>query len=66
MKILATGANGYLGVGIVKAILDNGHEVVAADFDDDCVDKRADKRPCNILKLKMLMIILEKRMFYSI
>ena len=32
MKILVTGANGYLGSGIVKAILDSGNEVVAADF----------------------------------
>ena len=32
MKILVTGANGYLGVGIVKAILDSGNDVVAVDF----------------------------------
>ena len=32
MKILVTGANGYLGQGIVKAILDKGNEVIAADF----------------------------------
>ena len=29
MKILVTGANGYLGQGILKGLLDNGHEVVA-------------------------------------
>ena len=29
MKILVTGANGYLGQGIVKELLDNGHNVVA-------------------------------------
>ena len=28
MKILVTGANGYLGQGVVKALLDNGHSVV--------------------------------------
>lgn len=27
MKILVTGANGYLGQGVVKALLDNGHSV---------------------------------------
>ena len=32
MKILVTGANGYLGQGIVKSILELGHDVVAADF----------------------------------
>ena len=32
MKILVTGANGYLGQGIVSALLDDGAEVVAADI----------------------------------
>lgn len=41
MKILVTGANGYLGRGIVSSLLDKGAEVVAADFNVDSVDKRA-------------------------
>lgn len=32
MKILVTGANGYIGQGVVKAILDSGNEVIATDF----------------------------------
>ena len=40
MKILVTGANGYLGQGVVKALLDNGHSVVAADFKTNYVDAR--------------------------
>lgn len=48
MKILVTGANGYLGQGVVKALLDNGHSVVAADFKTNYVDDRAEK----MLKLK--------------
>lgn len=51
MKILVTGANGYLGQGIVKKILDYGHEVIAADLKLDCVDDRAIKIPCNIFDL---------------
>ena len=43
MKILITGANGYLGQGIVKAALDIGCEVVAADFSCEHVDSRAEK-----------------------
>jgi hypothetical protein len=39
MKILVTGANGYLGQGVVKALLDNGHSVVAADFKTNYVDE---------------------------
>lgn len=50
MKILVTGANGYLGQGIVKAILDNGNEVVAADFMTDHVDNRAEKKACNLFE----------------
>ena len=32
MKVLVTGANGYLGQGVVKELLDKGHEVVAVDM----------------------------------
>ena len=41
MKILVTGAGGYLGQGIVKALLDEGHEVIAADRETGRVDERA-------------------------
>ena len=51
MKILVTGANGYLGQGIVKHILDCGNEVVAADFKIDHVDERADRRACNLFEI---------------
>lgn len=43
MKILVTGANGYLGQGIVKAIIDSGHHVVATDYKVDNIDNRAEK-----------------------
>ncbi len=48
MKILVTGANGYLGQGIVKHLLDNNHYVVATDFDVDNVDDRAEKKACDL------------------
>ena len=32
MKVLVTGANGYLGSGIVKELLDDGIDVIATDF----------------------------------
>lgn len=48
MKILVTGANGYLGQGIVKHFLDHNVDVVAADFKTDCVDERADRRACDL------------------
>ena len=50
MKILVTGANGYLGQGIVKHILDTGNKVVAVDFSVDHVDDRAEKIACNLFE----------------
>lgn len=41
MRILVTGANGYLGKGVVKKLLDYGVEVIATDFKSDLIDKRA-------------------------
>lgn len=52
MKILVTGANGYLGTGIVKRILDNGNDVVAVDFKVDHVDDRAVKSACNLFEVE--------------
>lgn len=51
MKILVTGANGYLGQGIVKVILDSGNEVVATDFKTNFVDARAKKVECNLFEV---------------
>ncbi len=52
MKILVTGADGYLGQGIVKHILDGGNEVVAADFRVENVDERADRRACDLFSIE--------------
>jgi len=52
MKILVTGANGYLGQGIVKHILDHGHTVVATGRKLDRVDDRAEKKPCDLFSVK--------------
>lgn len=51
MKILVTGANGYLGQGVVKKLLDNGNEVIATDFDTEHVDYRATTINCNIFDI---------------
>ncbi len=51
MKVLVTGANGYLGQGVVKTILDMGHEVIAADFYTDNIDDRAKKYSCNLFEI---------------
>ena len=52
MKILVTGANGYLGQGIVKQLLDDGAEVLAVDFNLDFVDERAEKLSVNLFEIE--------------
>ena len=51
MKILVTGANGYLGQGIVKKLIEDGNEVVAADFSTEHVDERAVRVDCNMFSV---------------
>lgn len=50
MKILVTGANGFIGQGIVKKLLDMGHEVIATDLSIDYVDERANAIAGNIFE----------------
>lgn len=52
MRILVTGANGYLGQGVVKSILDSGNEVIATDFTVQNVDDRAQKIACNLFDIE--------------
>lgn len=52
MKVLVTGANGYLGQGIVKNLLDNGHIVIATDVITDNIDDRAEKKKCDLFKIE--------------
>lgn len=41
MKVLVTGAGGYIGRYVVKNLLDFGHEVYAIDLKTENIDKRA-------------------------
>lgn len=43
MRILVTGANGYLGQGVVRQLLDNGNYVIATDLTTDNIDERAER-----------------------
>ena len=52
MRVLVTGANGYLGQGIVKHLLDNGHDVIATGRKLDRVDGRAEKKECDLFSVK--------------
>lgn len=48
VKVLVTGANGYLGQGIVKQLLDDGTKVIATDLSVEHVDNRAEKMQCDL------------------
>lgn len=52
MKILVTGANGYIGQGVVKQLLDKGHSVVATDITIEHIDNRASCIACNIFEVE--------------
>ena len=41
MKILVTGANGYIGTGVVNTLLSFKQEVIATDFCVDGINKDA-------------------------
>jgi len=42
MKILVTGANGYIGSKVVKELCDLSNEVIATDMNNTNIDKRAE------------------------
>ena len=52
MKILVTGANGYIGTGVVKALLSLNQEVIATDFNVDGIDSRAKAIAGNIFEIE--------------
>lgn len=53
MKILVTGANGYLGTGVVKQLCDDGLEVIAACHSrTDVIDERAEIKQCDIFSIE--------------
>ena len=51
MKILVTGANGYLGQGIVRCLLDHGQEVIATDLSVVNVDIRAQQMEADLFTI---------------
>lgn len=52
MKILVTGANGYLGMGIVNQLLNENQIIVATDYQVDNIDQRAIIKKTDIFKVE--------------
>lgn len=51
MKVLVTGANGYIGTGVVKALLDLKQNVIATDLNIDDIDERVTVVAGNIFEI---------------
>lgn len=51
MKILVTGANGYIGRHVVNTLLNKNVQVIACDVNVEEIDKRAESIPFNIFDL---------------
>lgn len=49
-NVIITGANGYIGKHVVKAVLDRGHKVYALDVVDTGIDERAEVILCSIFE----------------
>lgn len=52
MKILVTGANGYIGSKVVKQLCDMNVDVIATDFNNTYIDSRATYISANIFESK--------------
>lgn len=51
MKILVTGANGYIGRHVVKTLLDKGVDVIACDIKTEDIDIRADRKQFDLFNI---------------
>ena len=49
MKVLVTGAAGYMGKYVVKELLGKGHEVYAIDFNHKEIDSRPESLEVSIV-----------------
>lgn len=52
MKVLVTGANGYLGQGIIKKLHEMGHNVVATDYKTNNVITSVRSIACDLFKVE--------------
>lgn len=51
MKILVTGANGYIGQGVVCNLVESGNDIIATDFKVDNINPKATVFACNLFEI---------------
>lgn len=51
MRVLVTGAGGYIGRHVVKFLIDNGIKVIANDISGKIIDERAEMNTLNIFEI---------------
>lgn len=51
MKILVTGANGYLGSGVVDCLIHDGEQVIATDYSSEYINAQARFIPSDLFEL---------------
>lgn len=52
MKVLVTGANGYIGRKVVQRLVEFGCDVVATDFSCDQIESKCVKMPCDLFSIE--------------
>ena len=52
MKVLLTGANGYIGQGVAKELVRNNIEAIATDLSTDYVCDGINKNACNLFEIE--------------
>lgn len=52
MKVLVTGANGYVGQGVINELLNKNVETIATDFQLNCVDEKAIRKRANLFEIQ--------------
>lgn len=52
MKVLVTGANGYIGQGVVRELLESNMEVIATDFQVEYTDEKVERIEADLFQVE--------------